>query len=207
MAFYDPADLVEVTRELRDDEDAEGVAIVEIDKRRMVVDGIRSPKDIRLLPEEIRRAIVGWSYDRNQNFTIKLADKSKALDQLARHLSLYNDRIEVKTLDGLADRLGRAKERASEKAEPIGGNSPSVIAEPVQVASKPADSPGEPAQQAHTPILPLRRPDIVPNLKPDWQDPPPSQPAYMPILPRSNHDARPWPDRPAFADADYDPTS
>jgi phage terminase small subunit len=64
------------------------------------------------LPETVRRAIVGWGWDRNQNFTLKLADKFKALDQLARHLSLYNDRLEVSSVETLADRLARAKARA-----------------------------------------------------------------------------------------------
>lgn len=57
------------------------------------------------MPKKLRRAIVGWGYDRNQNFTVKLADKSKALDQLARHLSLYNDKLEVTGLNALAERL------------------------------------------------------------------------------------------------------
>jgi phage terminase small subunit len=70
--------------------------------------GLRGPGDIRRLPERVRRAIVGWGYDRNQNFTVKLADKSKALDQLARHLALYNDKVEVGLTEALAERLERA---------------------------------------------------------------------------------------------------
>jgi phage terminase small subunit len=85
MAFYDPGDLIDV----------------------------RGPADIKRLPEGIRRAIVGWGWDRNQNFTLKLADKSKALDQLARHLSLYNDKLEVTGLQGLADHLAYAERGAA----------------------------------------------------------------------------------------------
>jgi phage terminase small subunit len=90
MAFYDPVDLT----------------------------GLGSPRDIKHLPEDVRRAIVGWSWDRNGNFTIKLADKSKALDQLARHLSLYNDKVELQGLDQLAERLARARaiDLAAERA-------------------------------------------------------------------------------------------
>lgn len=83
MAFFDPADYVDV----------------------------KNMADIAALPEHVRRAIVGWGWDRNQNFTVKLADKSKALDQLARHLSLYNDKLKVEGLNDLADRLERAKGR------------------------------------------------------------------------------------------------
>lgn len=107
MAFYDPADLM-VDGEAKED-----------DPEQMVVDGrlihgLRGVADIKRLPEDIRRAIVGWGWDRNGNFTVKLADKSKALDQLARHLSLYNDKLEVTGLDNLAARLAEAKLRLKE---------------------------------------------------------------------------------------------
>lgn len=117
MAFWDPAELAEIMRPVTDDEvdnmsaEQRG-AIVTLDGKRFTLDGIYSPRDFKLLPEGFRRAIVGWSWDRNQNFTLKLADKSKALDQLARHLSLYNDRLEVGGLDALGDRLERALKRA-----------------------------------------------------------------------------------------------
>jgi phage terminase small subunit len=48
---------------------------------------------------------------------IKRMDRLKALDMLARHLALYNDKIEVKVTDGLADRVARAKARGA-KANP-----------------------------------------------------------------------------------------
>ena len=104
MAFWDPGELT-ADDEAGEDDRPEWV----IDGR--VIHGLRNFADIKRLPEKIRRAIVGWGYDRNQNFTVKLADKSKALDQLARHLSLYNDKLEVNGLDALADRLARASKR------------------------------------------------------------------------------------------------
>jgi phage terminase small subunit len=111
MAFYDPLDLIEIVREAMPDELRGGIELSDDGK---VITGLRSAQDIKFLPEDVRRAIVGWGYDRNQNFTLKLADKSKALDQLARHLSLYNDKLEVTGVDALADRLARANKRASE---------------------------------------------------------------------------------------------
>jgi phage terminase small subunit len=43
---------------------------------------------------------------------VKRADRLRALDMLARHLSLYNDKLEVKhPLDGLAERLERGRRR------------------------------------------------------------------------------------------------
>jgi len=112
MAFYDPADLIGTARELEAGAEYQtGEGVVEINGKRYAVSGIVSPAHIAGLPENVRRAIVGWGWDRNQNFTLKLADKSKALDQLARHLSLYNDRLEVNSVERLADRIARAKMR------------------------------------------------------------------------------------------------
>lgn len=105
MAFYDPIDLIEVIRDALPDEVADDVELSDDGK---VITGLRSARDIKFLPEDVRRAIVGWGYDRNQNFTVKLADKSKALDQLARHLALYNDKVEVGLTEALAERLERA---------------------------------------------------------------------------------------------------
>jgi phage terminase small subunit len=66
MAMFDPADLTNV----------------------------RSPDDIKTLPEDVRRAIVGWGWDRNGNFTVKTA-KESALEMMARHHSLFNDKLKV----------------------------------------------------------------------------------------------------------------
>lgn len=63
MAFYDPAALA-----------------VEI----------KGPQDIPSLPEEVRRAIIGWSWDRNGNFTLKLSPKTPSLELLGRHLGLFD---------------------------------------------------------------------------------------------------------------------
>lgn len=105
MAFYDPIDLIEIIRDAMPDDAVENVRWSDDGK---LIHGLRSPGDIRFLPEDVRRSIVGWGYDRNQNFTLKLADKSKALDQLARHLALYNDKVEVGLTEALAERLERA---------------------------------------------------------------------------------------------------
>jgi phage terminase small subunit len=46
---------------------------------------------------------------------IKRADRLRALDMLARHHALYNDKLNVTVTDGLADRVKRARERAAGK--------------------------------------------------------------------------------------------
>ena len=54
---------------------------------------VRSPADIKALPENVRRAIVGWSWDKLGNFTIKTA-KEGALQMLGRHHALFKDKVE-----------------------------------------------------------------------------------------------------------------
>lgn len=55
---------------------------------------MRGPQDIPNLPEEVRRAIVGWGWDKMGNFTLKLADKNSALTNLGRHLGMFTDKVE-----------------------------------------------------------------------------------------------------------------
>lgn len=54
---------------------------------------VKSPQDVAALPEDARRAIVGWSWDRQGNFTIKLV-KESALEMLGRHHGLFKERVE-----------------------------------------------------------------------------------------------------------------
>lgn len=77
LAMYDPKDLTEV----------------------------RTPQDIAALPEDVRRAIVGWGWDKAGNFTIKLV-KQQALEMLGRHHKLFTDKVEVK-VSGLTALLER----------------------------------------------------------------------------------------------------
>lgn len=54
------------------------------------------PEDIPNLPEDVRRSIVGWGWDKAGNFTLKLADKNAALVNLGRHLGMFTDKVETK---------------------------------------------------------------------------------------------------------------
>lgn len=104
LALWDPADFVEAMTE-----EPPG-------SNNWVVQGISKPEHIKLLPEGIRRALAGWGWDRHGNFTLKLYDKSKALDMLMRHLGQYNDKLEVNNpLSDLAERLDRAKAELDEE--------------------------------------------------------------------------------------------
>ncbi len=106
MAYFDPAEI--------------GLATV------------KKPADIAKLPEDVRRAIAGWSWDKNGRFTLKLAAKQPALEALGRHLKLFVDRIEVKDVSDRAERLARARARALQ-----GPPAPAVE------ASAPASAPGQ----------------------------------------------------------------
>jgi phage terminase small subunit len=75
MAFFDVADIAKET--------------------------ITCPADIAKLPEDVRRAIVGWSWDKAGNFTLRLSPKTPSLDLLARHLGMLNDKLKLEG-DGLA---------------------------------------------------------------------------------------------------------
>ena len=50
------------------------------------------PEIIPELPEHVRRAIVGWSWDKAGNFTLKLAPKTTALELLGKHLGMFAER-------------------------------------------------------------------------------------------------------------------
>lgn len=84
MAFYDPADLADIE--------------------------IHEPKDIKKLPEKVRRCIIGWSWDKAGNFTLKLSAKTPQLDMLGRHLKLFTDKIEHTGANGNPLMEGRSTE-------------------------------------------------------------------------------------------------
>ncbi len=60
-----------------------------LDPAEIVNTPLTCPADIAKLPEHVRRAIVGWEYDVEGHFRIKLASKQKALDMLAKNQGLY----------------------------------------------------------------------------------------------------------------------
>lgn len=98
LAFYDPADVAMAT-----DEKGEPIEI-------------RAPRDIARLPLHIRKAIVGWSWDRNNNFTLKFAPKPATLNLLGQHFKLFNSDGDDALKEGLAALLQEARQRAQSTA-------------------------------------------------------------------------------------------
>ncbi len=65
-----------------------------------LLEGVKGPEDVAALPVGVRRAIVGWSWDKQGNFLLKLAPKTAGLELLGRHLGLFKERLEVSGAGG-----------------------------------------------------------------------------------------------------------
>lgn len=98
---------------------------------------IKKPADIAKLPEDVRRAIAGWSWDKNGRFTLKLAAKQPALEALGRHLKLFVDRIEVKNVSDRAERLARARARALQAVGAVPVEPSATVSAPDQASPAP----------------------------------------------------------------------
>jgi len=61
---------------------------------------VRCPEDIANLPENVRRAIVGWSWDKMGNFVLKLADKKGNLELVGKHIGMFRDKKDDDGKDG-----------------------------------------------------------------------------------------------------------
>ena len=61
---------------------------------------VAAPEDIANLPEAVRRAITGWSWDKDGRLVLKLSDKIGALTLLGRHLAMFSDKLAVTGADG-----------------------------------------------------------------------------------------------------------
>lgn len=96
MAFYDPAD----------------IAAPMLAGERVAVTG---PADIPNLPEAVRRAIVGWGWDRKGNFTLKLSPKTPSLQLIMQHLGMLKTEIDLNFKGQVASELEKARRRASEQ--------------------------------------------------------------------------------------------
>lgn len=60
---------------------------------------VSCPADIAELPEDIRRAITGWKWDKQGNFIISMI-KQGAVEMLGRHHKLFTDKIDLSNPDG-----------------------------------------------------------------------------------------------------------
>jgi phage terminase small subunit len=96
LAFYDPADIATVTGE-----DGSPVRI-------------KGPEDIAKLPRHIRKAIVGWNWDKAGNFTLRFAPKPATLQLIGQHLGMFKQEIDVNIRESLAQDLEHARRRAAE---------------------------------------------------------------------------------------------
>ena len=87
---------------------------------RKVFDSTGAPRPIHELDDDTAAAIVGLEVVQVGNAEVgvgdvlkyKMADKKGALDSVARHLGMFNDKLDLKVTDALAERLARARKRA-----------------------------------------------------------------------------------------------
>ncbi|MCZ8547173.1 terminase small subunit [Mesorhizobium qingshengii] len=116
---------------------------------------------------------------------IKLSDRVRRLEAIGRHVSVaaFRDTLEIKGLDGLADRLARlSRAQAAGEAE--------RPAPPAEALLTPEPTPGPKI----TP-KPEQAPAPSPAVVADWEGPKHPAP-YQPILP--------YPERQGFADTEYE---
>ncbi len=86
---------------------------------RKLLNADGTPKSIHELDDDTAAAVAGIDIVTRGNedlgyadiMKVKLADKSKNLELLGRHLKLFTDKIEVDVSDSLADRIKEARER------------------------------------------------------------------------------------------------
>lgn len=86
---------------------------------RNLFDETGRPKSIKDLDEDTARAIIGLDVANVGNSEVgegevlkyRLADKKGALDSVARHLGMFNDKLDVNVTGALAERLARARGR------------------------------------------------------------------------------------------------
>jgi len=89
---------------------------------RKLFDNTGAPLAIHQLDDDTAAAIAGLDVVQVGNAEVgvgdvlkyKLCDKKGALDSVARHLGMFNDKLDLKVTDALADRLARARKRTSE---------------------------------------------------------------------------------------------
>lgn len=100
LAFYDPADIATVIDE------ATGEPI-----------RIAGPEQIAKLPVHIRKAIVGWGWDKAGNFTLRFAPKPATLQLIGQHLGMFKQEVEVTVNEGFAGVLEAARRRARSETQ------------------------------------------------------------------------------------------
>jgi phage terminase small subunit len=158
---------------------------------------------------EVEALFDGFGKDRKQIGYVKklkLSDRVRRLELIGKHIQVqaFQETVNLKGLDTLADRLERAHRRTAPFALPDPSALPAPPALPTANVA-PAVSPAEQSELAvmaasveearAEPTPPPSAPSPIPPAPADWNAP---AHAYSPILPPA------WPERPAFADCDYE---
>jgi len=68
---------------------------------------ITRPACIPCLPEDLRRAIIGWGWDKAGNFTLKLSPKTSELTLIGKHLKLFTEKTDVNITGEIVQKIER----------------------------------------------------------------------------------------------------
>lgn len=150
---------------------------------------------------EVEALFAGYGEDRRQVGhvkKIKLSDRLRRLELIGKHIRVnaFQEQIAVSGVEALAERIDRAKAKALAAAQSAIEAPPALPApSAARLDAVPASetSPAEQTQPA-APPPPPPAPSPASSAPADWNAPA----AYSPILPAA------WPERPAFADCDYE---
>jgi phage terminase small subunit len=153
---------------------------------------------------EIEALFDGIGKDRKQIGYVKklrLSDRVRRLELIGKHINVnaFHEQVKVTGLDALADRLDRARRiRDADEAERN-----ARVASNTSSASRVEPANSTPAPIAPPPPAPAVPPPVAP-LPPSAPSPPPPAPADWDAPARAYSPILPWPERPAFADCDYE---
>jgi phage terminase small subunit len=146
---------------------------------------------------EVEALFDGYGEDRRQVGhvkKIKLSDRLRRLELIGKHIRVnaFQEQIAVSGVEALGERIARAKAIANAAERLAAPALPAPLAlPPASVPSTPEVLLAEPSAPAAPP--PPSAPSPAPSAPADWNAPA----RYSPILPAA------WPERPAFADCDY----
>ena len=80
----------------------------------MVLDDEGLPRvDLTKITPQLKRALQGYRVKKDGTIELKVADQLRALDMLARHLGMYQDKMTIEGELSLVERLTAGRNRAS----------------------------------------------------------------------------------------------
>ncbi len=70
------------------------------DRTVVALYNIKDPAALAFLPEDVRKTIHGWRWDKQGNLIIQFISKESSLELLGKHLKLFTEKYELTGKDG-----------------------------------------------------------------------------------------------------------